>query len=564
MMEEVVGNDDDDADVAMDESATQNIEEVTEAELSSMMEDDDFIEEEAAASQQQQTEPKAVPGNRGFQEVTKKTATAKPDLSKWCDSTFVPKPESAAVDVQLEQGSLPLVANAEGEQVLRLYWLDAYEDPFRHPGTVWLFGKVYIEKAKAFVSCCLTVRNVKRQVFLLKRENRYDGRSQKEVEGHEVSMDDVYKEFNEKVAERYKIAEFRTKTSEKLYAFEHVDVPNKADYLEVQYSARFAALPSDLKGETFSRVFGANQSSLESFLIGRKLKGPAWLDVKLAKASSPPTSWCKVEAVCESPAAVSVVLANAPAVPPLTVMAVNLKTTINPKTMLNEIAMVSALVHTDFYLDRSAPKQQPFTSHFCALTRPADEVWPFDLAKALAQRAAKGGHRIEKMDSERALLGFLVAKIGKLDPDIIIGHDVTGFDLDVLVHRTVANKIPHWSRPRPPQAQPGAVRARPPGRAAGGDRPPRVRPQDLGQGADPLQELRAGGAGREAAAQAGREPAGDRLRRHAARLRELQGAAGRHQRQPRGGPGHAQRESAEDDAFHVFTSFRFSFSASTS
>jgi DNA polymerase alpha subunit A len=49
------------------------------------------------------------------------------------------------------------------------------------------------------------------------------------------------------------------------------------------------------------------------------------------------------------------------------------------------------------------------------------------------------------MESERALLGFLLAKIGKIDPDIIIGHDITGFDLDVLLHRMVQNKIPNWS-----------------------------------------------------------------------------------------------------------------------
>jgi hypothetical protein len=23
-----------------------------------------------------------------------------------------------------------------------MFWLDAFEDPFKHPGTVWLFGKV--------------------------------------------------------------------------------------------------------------------------------------------------------------------------------------------------------------------------------------------------------------------------------------------------------------------------------------------------------------------------------------------------------------------------------------
>ena len=34
------------------------------------------------------------------------------------------------------------MTNEAGEKVLRMYWLDAYEDPFKHPGTVWLFGKV--------------------------------------------------------------------------------------------------------------------------------------------------------------------------------------------------------------------------------------------------------------------------------------------------------------------------------------------------------------------------------------------------------------------------------------
>ena len=75
------------------------------------------------------------------------------------------------------------------------------------------------------------------------------------------------------IAERYKIQEHKSKMSEKLYAFELEDVPAKAEYLEVQYASKYPALPSNLQGETFSRVFGANRSSLEYFLISRKIKG---------------------------------------------------------------------------------------------------------------------------------------------------------------------------------------------------------------------------------------------------------------------------------------------------
>ena len=42
-------------------------------------------------------------------------------------------------------------------------------------------------------------------------------------------------------------------------------------------------LPSDLEGQTFSRAFGTNTSSLELLLIERKIKGPCWLDVKLPR-----------------------------------------------------------------------------------------------------------------------------------------------------------------------------------------------------------------------------------------------------------------------------------------
>ncbi len=37
-------------------------------------------------------------------------------------------------------------------------------------GIVYLFGKVYIESAKTYVSCSVCVKNIERSVFLLPRE----------------------------------------------------------------------------------------------------------------------------------------------------------------------------------------------------------------------------------------------------------------------------------------------------------------------------------------------------------------------------------------------------------
>ncbi len=44
------------------------------------------------------------------------------------------------------------------------------------------------------------------------------------------------------------------------------------------------------------------------------------------------------------------------------------------------------------------------------------------------------------------MLGYFLAKIHRLDPDIIVGHTLTTFGLEVLAHRMGACKVPQWSR----------------------------------------------------------------------------------------------------------------------
>lgn len=104
----------------------------------------------------------------------------------------------APAEVQVDSSKLPLVEGADGEQVFRFYWLDAFEDPYTQPGeayfhlqrkmlfrfvdrilivdfscglgVVYLFGKVWIESAKSHVSCCVSVKNIERTMYLLPRE----------------------------------------------------------------------------------------------------------------------------------------------------------------------------------------------------------------------------------------------------------------------------------------------------------------------------------------------------------------------------------------------------------
>ncbi|XP_063063465.1 DNA polymerase alpha catalytic subunit [Engraulis encrasicolus] len=343
----------------------------------------------------------------------------------------------APMEVQVDSSQLPLVEGPDGEKVFRLYWLDAFEDQYSQPGVVFLFGKVWIESAKAHVSCCVAVRNVERTMYLLPREHKVNLKTG-EVTDQPVGMMDVYHEFNA-LSEKFKIMKFKSKKVEKNYAFEIPDVPSLSEYLEVRYSAEMPALPSDLKGSTFSHVFGSNTSSLEHFLLSRRIRGPCWLDIKTPQLTNQALSWCKVEAQVLKSELVSVVKDLPP--PPLVVMSISLKTVQNPKTHHNEIVSLAALVHHNFHLDK-APPRPPFQNHFCVVSKPNDCIFPYDFKEAVKKKNAK----VEIAGTERALLGFLLAKMHKIDPDVLVGHDILGFDLEVLLQRMQHCKVPHWSK----------------------------------------------------------------------------------------------------------------------
>lgn len=100
--------------------------------------------------------------------VKKETKELKPLTSNWSEQTNNQVVANYSSDL-----TLPLQTNKEGEKILKFYWLDAWEDRFVKPGVVYLFGKVYVNpsnKKAGCASCCLVVKNVNRQMFLLPRE----------------------------------------------------------------------------------------------------------------------------------------------------------------------------------------------------------------------------------------------------------------------------------------------------------------------------------------------------------------------------------------------------------
>ncbi|KAF7661751.1 hypothetical protein LDENG_00253600 [Lucifuga dentata] len=394
-------------------------------------------EERPAVKDDGEPEPKAA--------ALKVEAKAEPEdpalLSSRIGSSWGQEEETGAseapAEVHVDSSQLPLAQGEEGEQVFRFFWLDAFEDPYTQPGVVYLFGRVWIESAQSYVSCCVTVKNIERTMYFLPREHKANPKTG-EVSDTPVGMMDVYQEVS-KLSENFKIMKFKSKNVEKNYAFEIPDVPTHSEYLEVRYSAEFPALPPSLKGATFSHIFGTNTSSLEHFLLSRKIRGPCWLDIKTPQLISQPVSWCKVEALALRSDLITVVKDMSP--PPITVMSISLKTVQNPKTHHNEIVSLAALVHYQFHMDK-APPRPPYQTHFCVVNKPTDCIFPYDFKDAVRKKNGK----VEIATTERTLLGFFLAKMHKIDPDMLVGHDIFGFDLEVLLQRLSFCKVPHWSK----------------------------------------------------------------------------------------------------------------------
>ncbi|RCH81402.1 DNA polymerase alpha catalytic subunit, partial [Rhizopus azygosporus] len=321
------------------------------------------------------------------------TTELKPGLQSWKDAdmnmvdTFVQdtiKEESQTMNIFEQDGHV------------RMWWYDAYER--KEKGYVYLFD------------------------------------NGKETD-QEVDIADVYAEVSDLFSKR-RITKFASKKVTRKYAFELPDVPAESDYLKVLYDYE-----RNETGRTFSHIFGTNTGPLEHFLVKRDIMGPCWLD----------ETWCKVEITVDDPKTVNPLVdetGNRPInIPPLTVMSLCLRTILNSKKNTNEIIAASALVCNQVQIDDTKTLEDQQKMRFTVVRQLDNRPYPAGLVETLANEKKKaGGFSAQIERTEAALLNYLIARIHMCDPDIIVGHNFSGFDLDVLLHRMKALNIQHWHK----------------------------------------------------------------------------------------------------------------------
>lgn len=332
-------------------------------------------------------------------------------------------------------GKLRAQDAVEDDGSLRLFWLDYTEVN----GSLCLFGKVKNKKTGGYVSAFVKIDNILRKLYFLPREYRQRrGRDTDE----EVDMKDVYDEVDELMS-KLKAGMHKIKPCNRKYAFELPDIPKESEYLKLMYPYDKPALSLETTGETFSRVFGANTALFEQFVLWKNIMGPCWLRIEEVDFSAVNgASWCKFECQASKPASISLVpdSENLDS-PPLTLMSLAFRTQMNVKENKQEILVASARVYENISITDTTPAEKLPCKSF-TIMRPSGANYPIGFDAET--RKHRGTFMLEK--SEQFLLSKFLALFEKMDPDILMGHQLQDVDFNILLSRLREKKTPGWHR----------------------------------------------------------------------------------------------------------------------
>jgi len=352
------------------------------------------------------------------------------------------------------------------------YLVDIHEDI--NNACVLLFGRIRTSHTTT-QSCCIVVKNINRNVFFL----HADPVESDDTIAKQNSME-IFKEFDglRKSGKRpfADIKEFKIPKQlvRRNYAFELKGVPHGLlNFLKITYPSKYPALPLDLTGKSFSRIFGATTSLTELLLVKCKIQGPSWLRISGAiKQEKRARSWCKEEFSLDFGGLktrqfkpITVISENCPEPPRLSILGMSIKSVVGGNASggswggSREVAAIAMCFAPSVKLE-SLENEIRFDSQngrFCAVRMQEGKALPRREVEQLT------GLGIQVLD-EKPLLSLVCSKIQQLDPDIIIGHNIFGNELDVLSSRLSYFGLKSWHRisrlqrneePNPPRVKGG-------------------------------------------------------------------------------------------------------------
>ncbi|KAK8807460.1 hypothetical protein WA158_004219 [Blastocystis sp. Blastoise] len=311
-----------------------------------------------------------------------------------------------------------------------IYWYDLYEDPFNH-GNLCIFGKM--KKDSQFVSVCVRIESIERELYVLPREK---------ANGERYSFNEVKSELRSKIAAlcnndpKLKLG---FKKEVKKYAFELPNIPKETEYVMAVYPFSKPVI-SETSGKTYEYIFGLHTSASELFLLQNDLSGPSYIHINNVTVSNSPSSFAKLEFTVPSIDNISV-LPPSPSlpIPSLRTMAIYIRTIYNPKTSQQDIIMISAAIHDNVSITEKT-KNESNLRHLSVINTPEGIVFPLSFKNQIKEIKNIGS--IELVNNERSLLSYFLNIYKVEDIDMIIGHNLQANQLDVFINKCKQYNIP--------------------------------------------------------------------------------------------------------------------------
>ncbi|XP_063987702.1 DNA polymerase alpha catalytic subunit-like [Diachasmimorpha longicaudata] len=297
-----------------------------------------------------------------------------------------------------------LVKNDAGATVLPFYYLDASEDEI--PGTVYLFGKIFIPIMKTYISCCVVVTNIPKRIFVLpNRPSGYD------LESLGLAFPAL--------ANQYGVTHYSTRAVTKNYAFHMEGVPHEAGYLQVEYPPSCPTLPQHGGSQkAILHIFGTTASTLEILLTDRGIKGPSWLEIHNVEFndSHENITWCKSHVLCRDMQTISVMKEASGInleIPPLITTVVNIRTRTFEK--VEKVIMIHTLTQKNLCISGKSSKTSVMEEK-CFMFAGLVNAGSHFLAQAT-------GINVFQHPTIQVLLEAFLNYFTTLDPDILLGYD---------------------------------------------------------------------------------------------------------------------------------------------
>lgn len=132
------------------------------------------VAEAAAAATSASVEASADKAKQIKEELMKKeNETYAKLLSNWenNDAIAADADDELLGSFDVDAAQAMVTSNVDGNSALKFWYWDAYEDPIKLPGKLFLFGKMVSDKnPKEYKSVCVTVENVNRCLYVLPRK----------------------------------------------------------------------------------------------------------------------------------------------------------------------------------------------------------------------------------------------------------------------------------------------------------------------------------------------------------------------------------------------------------